>query len=176
MLSDKEMYNRMVNGWRGGKGEGTVCGQGSMLANTRVIMEWLPAMCQQLRIKTVCDAGAGDLHWVKRIDWPVNYRAFDLIPRHPEVKKLDITAEALPACDAILCRMVLNHLDDERVEMALDWFREAGVYLFATHFEGGGVQRDAQFTRLDLTKWLGPPFASCADGHEPNCRLAVWSL
>jgi hypothetical protein len=176
MLSDREMYNRMVRGWRGGLAEGTVCGQGSRRANTRAISVWLPHFCRKYKVESVCDAGAGDLHWVKRLQWDVKYQAFDLIPRHPDVKRLDITTEVLPACDAILCRMVLNHLDDERVEMALELFRQSATYLLATHFVGGGEQRDAAFTRLDLTRWLGEPFTWCQDGHEKNCTLAAWSL
>ena len=176
MLSDKDMYERMAKGWRGGIPDGTICGQGSTKRNTSIITGWLPDVCKRLNIDSVCDAGAGDLHWIKRVPWDVDYKAFDLIPRHPEVQKLDITTERLPECDAILCRMVLNHLDDFRVEMALDLFAESADYLIATHFAGGGVQRDAQFTRMDLTRWLGEPIEMCRDGHEENCQLAVWRL
>lgn len=176
MLSDKDMYARMEKGWRGGLSENTVCGQGSLLRNTTVIRDWLPRICANYSISTVCDAGAGDMHWIKRVAWDVDYKPFDLIPRSHDVARLDITTEPLPKCDAILCRMVLNHLDDERVEMALDLFRESAVYLIATHFVGGGVQRTSQFMRMDLTKWLGEPFDMCRDGHEDNCRLALWNL
>ena len=176
MLSDKEMRDRMKNGWRGGKADGTICGQGSTLENTRSISHWLPMVVQSYPIGSVCDAGAGDLHWIDLVRWDVDYKPFDLIPRSKKVKKLDITTEALPKCDAILCRMVLNHLDDERVTMALDLFRQSADYLIATHFVGGGVQRTSQFMRLDLTRWLDEPLEMARDGHEPNCRLAIWEL
>jgi hypothetical protein len=51
MLSDKEMHDRMRNGWRGGKGDGTICGQGSTLANTARISNWLPDICITFNIK-----------------------------------------------------------------------------------------------------------------------------
>ncbi len=176
MLSDKDMHERMEKGWRGGKPDGTVCGQGSTMENTRHIREWLPKIVDEYDIFSISDAGAGDMHWIKHIAWDVDYRAFDLIPRRPDVQELDITREALPYCDAVLCRMVLNHLDDERVDMALKLFRKSARYLLATHFVGGGVQRTRQFMRLDLTKWLGIPLKMCRDGHEDNCQLAIWKL
>ena len=168
MLSDEDMYNRMKKGWRGGRSNCTDCGQGSTIKNTRIISEWLPDMCKLLDIQSVCDAGAGDLHWIKHLKWDVDFKAFDLIPRHHNVEKLDITREALPKCDAIICRMVLNHLDDERIKMALELFRGSAKYLFATQFVQGGAQRTREFTRLDLTKYLGEPIEMCTDGHEDN--------
>jgi hypothetical protein len=176
MLTDKDMMDRMKNGWRGGKADGTICGQGSTIANTSRISVWLPDVCKRFGIESVCDAGAGDLHWIKNIEWTVEYQPFDLIPRSKLVKKLDIAKKAMPECDAILCRMVLNHLDDARIDKALTLFRQSSKYLIATHFENGGIQRDRQFCRLDLTGRLGEPIEACIDGHEDNCRLALWEL
>ena len=180
MLSDKDMRERMNKGWRGGIADGTVCGQGSTLANTAIIREWLPEMVHKYEIQSVADAGAGDLHWTPLIDWNVEYLPFDLIPRSRRVKKHDITRRKLPVTDAILCRMVLNHLGDgddySRVEKALGLFKKSAKYLFATHFIDGGPRRTEQFMRLDLTEWLGEPLEMCRDGHEDNCRLALWRL
>ncbi len=176
MLSDKEMYDRMKKGWRRGSFDGTVCGQSSTLVNTRVISKWLPDVCQRFDIHSVCDAGAGDLHWIKNLLWDVEYKAFDLIPRSNDVKWVDITTEALPECDAILCRMVLNHLDEGRTEMAINLFRESATYLIATHFVGGPEKNYRAFTRLDLCSYLGEPLEMSRDGHEDNCMLALWEL
>lgn len=178
MLSDKDMRQRMERGWRGGIPDGTLCGQGSTIHNTARIAAWLPEMIDKYGIRSINDAGAGDLHWAEAVPWPCEYRAFDLFPRAPGVTALDITTEDMPRADAILCRMVLNHLgngdDYTRVEMALQRFD--ADYLFATHFIGGGPTRDVQFQRLDLTEWLGEPLEMCRDGHEDNCRLALWAL
>lgn len=179
MLSDKEMHDRMVKGWRGGLGEGTRCGQGSLSVNTRVISSWLPKICAKYGIQSVCDAGAGDMCWVKDLTWDVDYKPFDLIPLDDSIQKLDITTEAMPECDAILCRLVLNHLvsmpDDARVTMAIEQFRLSAKYLIATHF-AGGADRKRGFSRLDLTKWLGEPLEMSRDGHEDHCYLAIWEL
>ena len=180
MLSDDAMYKRMVNGWRGGRKDGTVCGNGSTIAHSLNVMAALPQWAAKYGIRTVCDAGAGDLHWVRRVEWTVDYRAFDLIARSDEVAPFDITRDVLPKCDLILCRMVLNHLDVERNRMALARFRQSGKYLAATHFQGEDLpQRSPQFTRLDLRHEpynLGEPIECVQDGHEGICRFALWAL
>jgi hypothetical protein len=176
MLTDEEMRARMVNGWRAGW-PFTVCGNGSLPEATAVIRGWLPKVCARHAIVTVCDAGAGDLQWMRGMTWDVDYRPFDLIPRRPDVRQADITRDPLPTCDAILCRMVLNHLDEERVGMALGLFRKSARYLIATQFNGEDLpQRSPQFTRLDLRKWLGEPLESARDGREEACRLALWAI
>ena len=179
MLSDRAMHDRMKKGWRGGKPDGTICGGGSTLRNTANVTNWLPKVCDSYNIKTINDAGAGDLHWIKRIKWNVDYTPYDLFPRHESVQKIDITTETMQPADAIICRMVLNHLVDgddvERVEMALDRFAESAEYLFATNFNNI-KNRDRQFTRLDLCKFLGEPLDQVVDGHERGCVLALWRL
>jgi|SRR6185312_10460622 len=176
------MYERMANGWRMGMSDGTVCGNGSTMANTANVRDWLPQIVETYNIASINDAGAGDLHWIKKVQWgrPIAYRAFDLIPRLPSVTALDITRDVMPACDAILCRMVLNHLDEERIVMALERFRLSARYLIATQFDGENLpKRSPQFTRLDLRGapyFLGDPLGSVQDAVESACTLAIWKL
>jgi hypothetical protein len=175
MLSDSEMFDRMKDGWNAGKSDGTICGNGSTLKNTANIRKWLPKIIEKYGIETLSDAGAGDMHWVKKTPIVCEYRPFDLIPRHESVTQIDFTRKELPPCDAILCRMVLNHLDTERILMALKLFKQSAVYLIATQFDGDKLpQRSPQFTRLDLRKepyYLGEPVESIQDGSE-----AMWEL
>jgi hypothetical protein len=179
MLSDEDMFARMSKGWRAGYPE-TQCGNGSLRKNSVLSRAALPQWCEQYDIRTVCDAGAGDLFYVKGVEWSVEYRPFDLVPRDPSITRLDITAEDLPECDAILCRMVLNHLDEPRILMAIERFRNVSPYLIATQFNGEDLpQRSPQFTRLDLRKapyGLGEPLAKVQDGNEQICSLALWQI
>lgn len=177
MLSDKDMHERMAKGWRMGKHDGTVCGSGSTRANTANIRTWLPLVCEKYGIATVCDAGAGDLHWIKLVQWPVKYRAFDLIPRHESVQQWDITVKALPECDAILCRTVLNHLCHERTQMAIEQFKLSARYLIATQYNAEDVVTDTcKIVRHDLRALLGEPLESVQDSHDQGCRLALWRI
>lgn len=158
----------------------TICGNGSLRMHSEASRAWLPQICAKYGIKSVCDAGAGDQWFVKGVKWTVEYRGFDLIPRNETVAQTDITRAPLPQCDAILCRMVLNHLDEPRILMALEQFRGAARYLIATQFNGENLpQRSPQFMRLDLRKApynLGAPLASVQDGSEQTCSLAIWSI
>ena len=175
MLSDEAMLERMQNGWRAGR-PFTVCGNGSLPSATENVRRTLPAWCAKYGIRTVNDAGAGDMRWRDGIAWDVEYRPFDLIVRDPAVTQIDITTQAMSPCDLILCRMVLNHLDATRVGMALEQFRKSGRYLAATQFDGPQPQRSPQFKRLDLRDWLGVPIEAVRDGNESDCRLALWRL
>ena len=179
MLSDDEMLDRMRNGWRAGR-PFTECGNGSTLAATSNIRQWLPSVPKRYGVKFVCDAGAGDQKWIQHMSWDAQVRAFDLVPRSEEIEKLDITRERLPGCDAILCRMVLNHLDPERICMALALFKRSARYLIATQFQGEDLpQRSKQFCRLDLRGPpynLGEPLELIQDGNELCCWLALWRL
>jgi hypothetical protein len=180
-LTDQEMYERMVSGWRAGNPE-TVCGNGSTMAHTENVRRWLPEVVKRHAILRVNDAGAGDLYWIRKVRWQslVRYTAFDLIPRHSSVEQMDITTTVMPPADAILCRMVLNHLDQTRICMALEQFKVSARFLIATQFNGEDLpKRSPQFTRLDLRGApynLGEPLESCQDGSEDICSLALWEL
>ena len=168
-----DMKKRMAAGWISGLHDGTPCGLGSTLAATEGIRESLPALVRKYEIHKVCDAGAGDLHWITRMAWDVDYHAFDLIVRHPSVTALDITTERLPSADLILCRAVLNHLNDVQVREAIGLFKRAGTYLLATQFPLA-VRAFGDFSPLDLREYgLGEPLESLRD--HPG-ELALWKL
>ena len=177
MLTDDQMMERMINGWRAGK-PFTICGNGSLPENTANILTVLPLWIDKYQFEVVNDAGAGDLQWRHgRGFGGVTLRNFDLVPRAEGVTRLDITTEIMPLCDLILCRMVLNHLDAERIDMALERFRLSGKYLAATQFDGENLpQRSPQFKRLDLRGRLGEPIESTRDGGEDICRLCLWKI
>lgn len=191
MLSDDDMRERMRNGWRMGR-PFTECGNGSIPAATKNIRSWLPDLFVKYEINSVVEAGAGDLMWATDEVKPAMqssertrlfgaaYLGFDLFPRRPGIIECDITTQVLPRADAILCRFVLNHLDRERVDMAISNFKKSGsTYLIATQFEREKLtDKTPQFSRLDLRDFLNEqqPIEACRDGLEPACWLAMWKL
>lgn len=164
----------MRTGWRGGLSEGTPCGSGSVRSKTRAVRERIPVLLRELGIRTICEAGAGDMHWSGGAFHGTYYRPFDLVPRQDIVSKLDITKERLPVCDLIVCRQVLIHLDPPRVVSALDLFRQSGTWLLASQYDGAsGFDSSASFNPTDLRGLLGEPVERIPDagGH-----LALWRL
>ena len=174
MLTDDQMMDRMKNGWRAGL-PFTVCGNGSTLESTANARAWLPKIAEKYNIRSVVDAGAGDMAWMQHMKWNVAYQPFDLIPRHPDVAQIDITTELLPRADAILCRHVLNHLA-ERLQQTADLFKKSGCeYLIATQYNSGPAINSA-FQRCDLRPYFGDPLESVQDSHDMLQTIAIWRL
>ena len=176
MLSwdDNALEQRMREGWGGGLPDGTPCGGGSTRAAAAGVAAKLPDLCRRHRVESVCDAGAGDLHWIQGVRWDVLYRAFDLVPRHRLVEALDVTRERLPACDLILCRHVLIHFDPPRIEGALKLFSDSALYLLASQYDWKHIfDPSQQYNETDLRPLLGEPIERIADA---GSDLALWRL
>ena len=122
LIRNKAKYTR---GWVGGRPE-TECGYGSRVNQTVVQRRFLADWVKQYKIKTVNDIGAGDLNWLPLIDWDVDYQGYDLVPRHPTVKPLDITQRKAPAADMLLCIWVLNHFPEAEAKLAWNNLMDSG--------------------------------------------------
>lgn len=110
------------------------CGHGSVFENTEVTRELLSNIAKKYDIKTVSDAGAGDLSWIDSVKWDVEYTPYDIRKWHSRVNQVDITKDVLPKTDLIMCRHVLNHLENQLQAEAIDRFVESGSkYLFLTY-------------------------------------------
>ena len=166
-----DLLRRFTSGWRAGLPL-TACGSGSLPENTANARAALVRWCASYELNVVNDAGAGDLCWLHGTRLGVDYRAYDLVPRHPTVTALDVSTELMRPCDLIVCRWVLNHLDPERVDNALALFRRSGRYLAATQFDGGR----RGLGHLDLRPQLGAYLDAVPDAGVPNCTLALWNI
>ncbi len=110
------------------------CGRGSCFENTENTRELLERITAEYNIKTISDAGAGDLSWIHETNWDVTYTPYDIRKWHPDITQIDITKDVLPKTDLIICRHVLNHLPKELKLEAIERFKESGsTYLFMTH-------------------------------------------
>jgi hypothetical protein len=121
-------------GWTGGLPE-TPCGYGSRLDQTELQREVIARWVAEYQVSTLVDIGAGDLNWIKHMDWPhpVAYIPLDLVPRHPDVRAFDLIHEVPPKADMALCLWVLNHLPDDHSRVALANLRKADIrYLVYT--------------------------------------------
>lgn len=164
--------------------EDSVCGPGSLFHNTEAVRAALIDWTGRYGIKTLVDAGAGDIFWIRSLfpeftNQGLAYQAFDREALVPEVNQLDYTRELLPECDAILCRHSLNHNDFDGVIRALELFRRSTTILMATQFsEPQPAKAKAPgFTRFNLAIApfnLGEPLELVKDAKDTS--LALWRL
>lgn len=116
IVTDEKKYRQ---GWHGGLPE-TPCGYGSRISQTRIQRKWIPQTIQKYGIESVADLGAGDLNWIQKTDLgDVKYRAYDLVPRHPSVKRLNILTDPLPEAECYMLLWVLNHFTEDQASTAL---------------------------------------------------------
>lgn len=135
LVYDREFFR---DGWSGGLPE-TPCGYGSKLSQTVRQRDWIPELVKKYNIKTISDIGAGDLNWIRFIEFPkyVEYQAYDLVPRHKRVITFDLMARIPPKTDLILCLWVLNHFDELHTIKAIDNIKKSeSKYLLVTQRYG----------------------------------------
>ncbi len=186
--------NYASNGWGA---EETRCGDGSTMKKTETIRAELPKLFSFLGIRSLIDAGCGDLNWMRHISQGLNlYLGYDIIePQIEEARKLvadrpnhlfalaDISLDTLPQADAILCRDVLTHLPHWMAKEALARFKASrSAHLIATTFQNGKNDRVfvGGWQPVDLTVppfFLPPPFMTISEGLAGTSKsLGVWRL
>ncbi|KAJ6024757.1 hypothetical protein N7540_005554 [Penicillium herquei] len=152
-------------------------------------------------VKTLNDAGCGDLAWISMINiGDIDYVGYDLYERAtwPELRKhgvkldvLDITTQDTRGTDLLICRDVLIHLPNDMVLATLNRFRRSASMLLATSYtsdqslHGGGFSNlkrmdepSLRHAKLDLTLPpfnLGKPLVKIAEDF-PGKYLGLWNL
>jgi SAM-dependent methyltransferase len=178
-------------------------GLGSEIDATAALRSELPRLLERLGVTSLLDAPCGDAGWINQADLRMRYVGVDIVPaliesqqRRAAAGKIrgeyhlaDITGDALPRCDAILCRDALVHLSFANIERAVANFRASGAtWLIATTFPEWQVNADCEdgdwralnFERMPFS-W-GPPFEllneNCteAGGGWRDKSLGVWRL
>jgi 2-polyprenyl-3-methyl-5-hydroxy-6-metoxy-1,4-benzoquinol methylase len=201
-LSLRERFQRIhdTNLWGA---EASVSGLGSEFDATAALRAELPALLRRLQVTSLLDAPCGDAGWILRADLGVGMIGVDIVSDLIEALReratrgeiegeyhlADITQDALPRCDAILCRDCLVHLCFANIERALENFHKSGAsWLITTTFpewqqniDGeDGDWRALNFERAPFS-W-GPPVElineNCleAGGGWRDKSLGVWRL
>lgn len=174
----------------------TVSGGGSRLDRTVEVRETLPALLAGLGVRTLLDAGCGDMNWLSTLDLGnIEVQACDIVPELIAINSAgfstkkrkfllaDITVSPLPQVDLILCRTVLFHLSFANVQKALTNFTVSGsTWLLTTthphHMQNIDIQ-DGQWRRLNLRAEpfnLPEPLQSFRDGPGDDGYLGLWKL
>ena len=163
----------------------------------------LSPLLQKLGVTSLLDAPCGDAGWISQVDLGARYVGIDIVPDlierlrsraasgeiRGEYYLADITADALPRCDAILCRDCLVHLSFANIARAVANFQRSGaVWLIATTFPERRTNADCEDGDWRALNFeyapfnLGPPVEllneNCleAGGGWRDKSLGVWRL
>lgn len=139
-------YNQAISGFWGNVE--SVSGPGSSVEQTKIIQQAISSIIKEYHIETVFDLPCGDFNWMRLVDLSnCTYVGADIIK--PLITKnnekygcpnisfihLDVTQDALPKCDLIICRDLLVHLSSEDIFKTLRNFKASGAkYLLTTTF------------------------------------------
>ncbi len=172
-MTPERMLEKMELGWR--SSSETPCGHGSEIGMTVAIRGWLPHLVQDYDIELIADCGAGDLNWIKHVEWlrPIPHiDSFDLVVRDKSVHRFDMTTEVLETeYDLIICRHVLNHLSPSLALDAMNNFLTSGArYLLMTNCDNQVV-----YWRVCGVE-LGEPIEQWQDTTKWWCELHDLSL
>ncbi|MBF0153816.1 MAG: hypothetical protein HQL64_08765 [Magnetococcales bacterium] len=175
----------------------TRSGPGSAPQVTATLRDNLSALWQELNIRTVVDAGCGDVRWLEAITSGLGlYLGFDLVEKLINNNRIiyggrknhffntaDITQDTLPQGDILLCRNTLTHLPNALVQAALARFWASGSRYFQATTFPGVVNADIEpghWRKTDLTAppfSLPPPLRMVQDGDSSNgCYQGVWAI
>ena len=165
------MANKLIEimdaGW---ENEETECGYGSSRDFTQVLRVTFQRFLDRFKIKSIGDAGCGNLDWIKEIlleNPEIEYTGYDVIRRPSwdklvfDLRILDITKERVSSCDMIVCRDVFIHLPNTDVVKALSKFRDSQCkFLFSTTFpfvcnEGRILEPSSTHSKINLSKLIG---------------------
>lgn len=159
-------------------------GQGSEVAYTRNIREFLPKIIRKYDIRSMVDAPCGDFNWMRLVlpDVDVSYAGFDIV--EPVIREnqrryagarvrfetADICADPLPAADLLMVRDCLFHLSFRDIDRFLRNIRrvEYRFLLTSTHLiESEATNLDIESGDFRLIDLFDAPF-----GFPPDAVLA----
>jgi Methyltransferase domain len=148
-------------------------GLGSEMEATNVLRAELPRLLARLGVRSLLDAPCGDAGWINAADLRVRVIGVDIVPAlierlkaratagetQGEYQLADITVDALPRCDAILCRDALVHLSFANIDRALANFAASGAtWLIATTFAEWQTNIDCDDGDWRALNFEHPPF------------------
>jgi hypothetical protein len=178
-------------------------GLGSEMDATAVLRAELPRLLDKLGVASLLDAPCGDAGWINAADLGVRVVGVDIVPAlierlrtraaageiGGEYHVADITRDALPRCDAILCRDCLVHLSFANIRRAIANFASSGAgWLITTTFPQWQINGDCEDGDWRALNFERAPFdwgapvellnENCeeAGGGWRDKSLAVWRL
>jgi SAM-dependent methyltransferase len=189
-----------TNAWQDAE---SASGPGSSRARGAEFGAALLSLLDEYGIRSIVDAPCGDFNWLREVlaGRDLAYTGVDIVEplvaaaaaRDGSANRrflcLDMTRDALPAADLILCRDGLGHLSFADALAAIRNFRRSGSrYLLATTFVGRAQNDDTASGGWRPLNLQAPPFAFPAPAAlvDERCthsgglyrdkRLGLWKL
>jgi SAM-dependent methyltransferase len=164
-------------------------GSGSTAASTARLLQQLPALFSQHKIRRVIDLGCGDVSWFAPLALELeSYLGVDVVPavidenrrRHPKLTFQVVAGPSvpLPGADLVICRDCLAHLPNRLVDAVILQAALAAPLLLATTFARTQANIDivlGGYRPLNLQRKpfeLGPPIAMLEDSDHKT--MALW--
>jgi len=180
----------------------SVSGPGSSLNHTAEIRRSLPSIIRDIDARSLLDAACGDFNWMRHVALELDeYIGVDLLPAIIEQNQRffaergrtfmhsDITRDALPKVDLILCRDCLVHHSYENIFRVLRNFNGSkSKYLLTTTFDQRKTNGDIKTGGWRPVNLQLPPFCfpepvrtineKCSEnnGRYADKSLGLWRL
>ncbi|MEU9776268.1 class I SAM-dependent methyltransferase [Streptomyces sp. NPDC047968] len=182
----------------------SVSGPGSELRQTEAVRGALASVLARYPIRTITDAGCGDVNWIRHVDGFDRLNAYvglDVVPDLVELnqkrygsermsfQQADLSRDEIPAADLVLTRDCMVHLTHHEVLAFLAQIAASGsTYLLATTYASLAETRDTtdgHWRPLNLQAapfHLPPPIEHfdtdfTDDGrHHPGNGLGLWRI
>jgi len=159
----------------------TRSGVGSTLDSTRMLRAELPMALRQLETRVLLDVPCGDFKWMEHVDLSgIEYIGGDIVPSIVEENhrlhsrdsrrfvELDLTRDALPDADVLLCRDALVHLSYANIRAVFDNIARSNIrFVLMTSFPGRGGNYDVTDGDWRTLDFSAPPFSF------PEPRLTI---
>ncbi|MEV6123849.1 class I SAM-dependent methyltransferase [Streptomyces sp. NPDC052077] len=182
----------------------SVSGPGSELRQTEAVRGALASVLARYPIRTITDAGCGDVNWIRHVDGFDRLDAYvglDVVPDLVELnqkrygsermsfQQADLSRNEIPAADLVLTRDCMVHLTHHEVLAFLARIAASGsTYLLATTYASLAENRDTSdghWRPLNLQAapfHLPPPIehfdTDFTDNgrHHPGNGLGLWRI
>jgi len=169
----KLYYESIYNSTCCDKSLETISGTGSTKEQTNVLANELGHMIKELGIKSILDAGCGDLNWIKDVNMNGSkYIGVDIVDRiildsrqkfmnkeKMDFYCMDIIADPSPCVDLIICRDTLVQLPYTEIMLILSNFKKSGSkYILMTHFSGNRKNNDVSIGQWRTLTFTANPF------------------
>ena len=196
MKTNKDIFENIYKDKLWHKDNSPLSGPGSSLEYTEKLRNNLPTILAKFNVKTLLDAGCGDLTWMSLLltDGNIKYIGVDVVEtliqshkqKFPQIEfhVKDITVDSLPSADMMLCRDCLFHMSDKDIFNALRNFLNSNIpYIFTTSHVTDRLNYDIQTGDFRILNLLNHPFNlptplySIDDTYErhPRRNMVIWS-